>query len=61
MYGDNQRYSVSELLVHSLVMPDFHATPGTYTSANDGQKEQGGFRNTPFPFFSLQFVNAIHD
>jgi hypothetical protein len=42
-------------------MPDFHPASSPNAPANDSQWEQGGFRNTSFPFFSLQLVNAICD
>ena len=61
MEEGNQWQSVSELLVHGLVMPYFHATPCSNASASDGKQEQSVFRDAPFPLSGLQFVNAICD
>ena len=60
LHSHNQRNAVFELRVHGLVMPHFHATPGSNASTNDGKQKQCRFRNTAFSLFGLKFINAIH-
>ena len=37
LYGYNHRNAIFELLVHGLVMPDFHPAPSPNAPANDSQ------------------------
>ena len=43
----NQRKAIFELLVHCLMMPDFHAKQCTNAAANDCKYQQGCLRYAP--------------
>lgn len=48
---DDGGEAVLEFKVHGLVVPNLHAKPCPYASANDGEQEQSGFGYAPlFPF-----------
>ena len=58
---DDGGEAVLEFKVHGLVVPNLHAEPYPYASANDGKEEQCGFRYAPPALPGLEFVNAIYD